>query len=455
MEYKNVEVPTPNSYEIEILEKIEKSIQEGKNEFLVVAPSGLGKTYISAFATQNFKGKGLFLVHRKEIIDQAKPVFQIIHDIQKKDIGDFNNYKKQIDKKLIFAMVQTLGKHDNLNMISQTAFDYIIVDEAHHSPASSYDRILSYFKPKYKILMTATPYRMDGKDIYKYVDSNVLSAGEIMKHAKSDVLSAGKIIKDAILRDFLCDINYHFLWDDVDYSDIYYNGYKYKDKDLNKKLLIDKRDTQIIKEVKERMGSRKCVGFCCSVKHIKRCVDKFNKSGILSAGIHHKTEPEERQKIIKEFSKGNLQIIFTRDIFNEGVSFPEIEGLLFLRPTYSQTILYQQLGRGLRKKPGKKDVLVLDFVGNSPLTCKTMKWVKAVIPTEEEKLSKPEYSHSISKVNFDSKVVDFLELMEPVTEEKLIENYFKLKKSIGRQPRIKDFKTYKNIQRRSTDDSTD
>jgi superfamily II DNA or RNA helicase len=420
-----IDLFTPHIYQNKALEAINKSKLEGKNKSIVILPSGIGKTYLSAFETQNFNGKILFLVHREEIIAQAKKVFQKIHNISEEDIGSFDSEIKQIDKKLTFAMIQTISKAKNLKKIPPETFDYIIVDEWHHVAASSYKKVLSHFKPKFLLGMTATPYRLDGKDIFEQADSNIPYKMEL---------------KEGISSGLLVPFIYYGLWDDIDYSDISFQGHKYKEKDLNKKLLIDKRDDLIIKEVKERLGKRKCFGFCCSIKHIKRCVKKFNDAGIISAGIHHKLKSNIRKKILNDFKTGSIQVLFTRDIFNEGIDIPAVEGLLFLRPTYSKTVFFQQLGRGLRTKKGKDNVIVLDFIGNYVSAYKIRHWLETIVETGKGRTNfKPEYMHNVSEVHFDSKVVDLFEMQEPLSKEKLIENYYAVKKTLGRQPVYTDF----------------
>jgi len=425
---------TPTRPQEESLLAIAKMKQQNKNKYMVVLPSGIGKTYLSAFETYDFDGRILYLAHRIEILTQAKNVFKSIHEIKDKDIGLYNQKKKQLDKKIVFASVQAISRTKNLHQIKKDYFDYIILDEFHHAAALSYQRILQYFKPKYLLGITATPYRLDGKDILSSINYNIPYQMEL---------------KEGIDAGWLSPFMYYGLWDDIDYSDIKWSGYKYTEKDLNKKLLIKKRDDAVIHEVKKRIGARQTIGFCCSIKHVKRCVRTFNDAGFSTNAIHCEIGLKERRQIIKDFRGGEYQIIFTRDIFNEGVDFPEVECLLFLRPTFSKTVFFQQLGRGLRKKEGKENVIVLDFIGNYVNAYKIREWFKAVVSTGEgESYFKPEYTHKQSKVFFDDRIIDLFELQEKhsrYAKEQLVKHYLELKEKIGKNPSAHDMERYSDI----------
>lgn len=417
---------TPTIPQEEALFSISKMKQQNKNKYLIVLPSGIGKTYLSAFETYDFDGRILYVAHRNEILIQAKKVFKNIHKIEDKDIGIYKQKKKQLNKKIIFASIQSIGRRKNLEKIPKDYFDYIILDEWHHVGALSYKRILNHFKPKYLLGMTATPYRLDGKDILSSVNYNVPYQMEL---------------KEGIESGWLVPVEYYGLWDDIDYSDIKWKGYKYTQKDLDKKLLINKRDHAVITEVKKRIGKRQTIGFCSSVKHVKRCVKKFNDAGFSTNAIYYEIDLDERRKIIDDFRDGKYQVLFTRDIFNEGVDFPEVECLLFLRPTFSKTVFFQQLGRGLRKRKGKENVLVLDFIGNYTNAYKIKEWIREVVVETGEGKSyyKPEFVHNISKVHFDDRVVDLFEMQKPMSDEMIIDEFYKLVEKIGRIPRYEEF----------------
>lgn len=422
----------PNYAQEQALMQLQQTRKDGKNKALIVLPSGTGKTYLSAFDTLKVRGKILYIVHRHEILIQAIKSFKEVHNLRDDEISLFNKYEKDQDGKIVFTTIQTLSKEKNLIKFSPNFFEYIILDEFHHSKAETYEKVLSYFKPKFLLGMTATPYRLDNKDILEAVNKNVPYVMDL---------------KQGIERNLLVPFKYFGLWDNVDYSDIKYKNHRYKENDLDKKLLIDKRDRQIIKEVKKRLKKRKCIGFCNSVNHVLRCVKKFNEAGFMSASITHKNTLEERTKIIEDFRQGKYQILFTRDIFNEGIDFPEVKGLIFLRPTFSKTIFLQQLGRGLRVKEGKKDVVVLDFIGNYVNAYKIKVWLNEINEQGNERETKPIYSYTPRiKIYFQSKVIKIFEIQEnknkPVSKELLIEDYNRIKEMLKRPPYSRDILKY-------------
>ncbi len=412
----------PHLVQKQALGNIKRSKARGNKKNLIVMPSGIGKTYLSAFETKNFKGRVLYLVHRNEILQQAIQSFKLVHDLEDSDIGVHDQDFKDVEKQVVFATIQSISRKVNLEKIPREHFDYIIVDEYHHVAANSYKKILKRFRYKNLLGMTATPYRLDGKDIMKPVASNVPFKMDIKKGIESG---------------FLCPFVYRGLWDDIDYSDLEFQGHKYKEKDLDKKLLIKKRNHQIIKEFKRLIRKRRTMGFCATVNHVGRCVKEFNKAGIKSIGITHKLGLHERRRIVEDFRSGRYQVLFTRDIFNEGVDFPEVEGLLFLRPTSSKTTFLQQLGRGLRTRPGKKDVLVLDFIGNYVNAYMRKDWIENVEPSlTGSRTEKPIFQYDSPAVHFDSKLIDLFRRQESLlhTEKNLINNYLKLKNELGQAP---------------------
>jgi len=399
---------------------------------LVVLPSGAGKTILSAYFTKGVKGRVLYLVHRNEIVEQAIKEFKLVHNIPDNLIGRYNKHSKQKDRKFVFATIQTLSREKNLKKFDRKHFEIIISDEHHHSCAETYDKVLKYFQPRKLLGLTATPYRLDGKNVMENVNNNIAYEMDI---------------PEGINRGLLVPFKYIGLWDNVDYSSIRYNGISYTQKDLDKKLLIDKRDNQIIKEFKEKLKDRKTIGFCCSIKHITRCVKKFNEAGITAEAISYETSPEDRNRIIELFKQGRYQILFTRDIFNEGVDFPEVDGLLFLRPTISKTIFLQQLGRGLRISKGKKDVIVLDFIGNYVNAYMVRDWLKEIVSKGIGRASKPTFKYAPkSTITFDSKVIDLFEEQlknqEGITKQVLIEDYLRVRQLLGRVPVDRDITKY-------------
>lgn len=416
----------PNLAQKQALVKLNNSFNSGKKKCLVVLPSGLGKTVYSSLAIKKEKGNILYLAHKKEILEQAMNEFERTGN-KRENFGIIHGKQKQINKRYTFAMVQSLSKEKTIKGFNKNHFNFIILDEWHHVGAATYDKVLKYFNG-YKLLgLTATPYRLDGKDVLKPVNNNLIYKMNIA---------------EGIQRGFLSPFNYIGLFDDVDYSKIKWHGKSYSKKDLNKTLLIDKRDKKIIEEFNKRLKNKQTLGFCVSIEHVERCVKKFSNAGIKCGGIVHDTSEKNRKKLMDDFRNKKIQVLFTVNIFNEGVDFPSVEGLLFLRPTISKTIFLQQLGRGLRKYPGKKEVMVLDFIGNYVNAFKVRTWIKEITPKGGSVSKKIIYNYRLPKVSFEAEVIKIFEtqIERNVTKDKLIKEYYRVEKLLKRKPFAVDFK---------------
>ena len=347
----------PYHYQSEILEKL-KIEREVHNSWrnLVVAATGTGKTMISAFDFKNYRqnnptAKFLFIAHRIEILRQSLHTFRNV--LKDQNFGElFGDGYIPTQKNVIFATIQTLTNQLE-SFSSPIYYDYIILDEVHHSSAKTYQKVIDYFQPKILLGLTATPERMDGKDILK--DFNYRTAAEIR-------------LPDALNHKILCPFQYFGISDSIDYSKIKWNNGRYDTQELTKVLtandirvgnIIDNLNkyTKDIREVK-------AIGFCASIEHAKFMKKKFVKNG-LNAEYLTSENSKDRMDIIHKFKSGEINYLFVVDIFNEGIDIPEIDTVLFLRPTESLTIFLQQLGRGLRLQEGKDVLTVLDFVGHA------------------------------------------------------------------------------------------
>lgn len=353
----------PHEVQNLVLSKLNDTRNEGKKKGLVVIATGLGKTYLSAFDVKQFNPKkALFIVHINEILKQSQNSFEDVLPSKKKEMGFYNGVSKEKDKSILFASIQTLSRKKHLENFKPTEFDYIIIDESHHTAAPTYKKIFDYFKPKFILGLTATPDRMDKKEILPLYDDNVV----FEMHQE-----------EAIKKGYLVPFHYYGFKDDIDYSEIYFNGFRYDVNDLNKLLMINKRDEAVISKFREyaidkkTKKIRKTIGFCVSVEHANWCTDKFKQAGYKAVSIHSKLDnpdidvnEKDRDKIIKRFREGEYDIAFVVNMFNEGIDIPDVECLLFLRPTESKSIFIQHMGRGLRISPNKENVLILDFIGN-------------------------------------------------------------------------------------------
>ena len=348
---KHDQVFEPNHAQLEALYSLNQSREEGYDKALIVAATGIGKTYLAAFDTKNYE-KILFIAHRLDIIKQAEKSFKNLY--HKKSTGFFYSNTKDTDKDMTFALVQTLGKSTSLNenYFKKDHFDYIIIDEFHHAAAKNYRNILNYFTPKFMLGLTATPERLDNKDVFALCDYN--NVYEIR-------------LKEAINKGFLSPFRYYGIYDDtVDYDKINMRNGKYVEKDLEEKLMINKRAELVLNHYL-KYNSSTAIGFCSSINHANYMAEYFTNHKIPAASVHSGEQGEfskESSEAIDNLKNKQLRILFTVDKFNEGVDIPSIDTVLFLRPTQSPTIFLQQLGRGLRKSENKKYLTVLDFIGN-------------------------------------------------------------------------------------------
>ncbi len=350
----------PYPFQRDILEKLqaERSIHN-RYKNLVVAATGTGKTVISAFDYKNFckltpnqKNRLLFIAHRQEILKQNLRTFRgILRDNNFGDLLYGNKKTEQIDH--LFMSIQSFNSKDFLNKVPQDFYDYIVVDEFHHAAAPSYQKLLKYFSPKVLLGLTATPERLDGHDIcLEYFDG--YTAAEIR-------------LPEAINRQLLVPFQYFGVTDNTDLSSINFARGRYDETELeNVYIMDDARTFNIIKAVRKYVTDMKEViglGFCVTVKHAEYMAKRFNEAGIPSIALHGQSSQEEREQGRTKLVSKKINFIFTVDLYNEGVDIPEINTVLFLRPTESMTVFVQQLGRGLRICDGKEVLTVLDFIG--------------------------------------------------------------------------------------------
>lgn len=425
----------PRGAQIEALYSLEKSREEGFDKGLVVAATGIGKTYLAAFDSAKYN-KILFVAHREEIIKQAAQSFKNVRNSD--DIGFFYSNQKDTKNSFIFALVQTLGKEQYLNeeYFSKDYFDYIIVDEFHHAVSSNYKKIIDYFTPKFLLGLTATPERLDSKDVFALCDYNMVYEVRL---------------KDAINKGWLVPFRYYGIYDEtVNYEHIDYKNGKYDDKQLEEALMLNKRG-EIILNHYLKYNSKRAMGFCTSRHHAEYMAKVFNENNIPSAAVYsgEKGEySEDRNIALSKLTSGELKVIFSVDMFNEGLDVQAIDMVMFLRPTQSPTIFLQQLGRGLRKFKDKKYLNVLDFIGN---------YKKAnLVPFL---LSGKEYSASECKknkqgdyefpeeciVDFDFKIIDIFKKQaesEMKVKDKVKEQFEVVSQMLGYRPSRVELFTY-------------
>ncbi len=341
----------PRGVQIEALYALEDSRSEGATKGLVQAATGVGKTYLAAFDSAKYK-RVLFVAHREEILKQATISFKNVRHSD--DYGFFYGKQKDTDKAVIFASVATLGRKEYLteDFFAPDYFDYVIIDEFHHAVNEQYQRIVKYFKPQFLLGLTATPERMDGKNIYEICDYNVLY--EIS-------------LKEAINKGMLVPFHYYGIYDETDYSSLHLIKGRYDEKELNETYIGNIKRYDLIYKYYMKYRSKRALGFCCSRRHAEEMAKEFCKRGIEAVAVYSNADgefSEDRDKAIKKLKKQEIKMIFSVDMFNEGVDIATLDMVMFLRPTESPIVFLQQLGRGLRISKGKEYLNVLDFIGN-------------------------------------------------------------------------------------------
>ncbi len=341
----------PRGAQIEALYALEDSRSEGAAKGLVQAATGVGKTYWAAFDSAKYE-RVLFVAHREEILKQAAVSFKNVRNSD--DYGFFHGKQKDTDKSVIFASVATLGRSEYLteDFFAPDYFDYLVIDEFHHAVNDQYQRIVNYFKPQFLLGLTATPERMDGKNIYEICDYNV--PYEIS-------------LKEAINKGILVPFHYYGIYDETDYSSLHLVKGRYDEKELNETYIGNVKRYDLIYKYYMKYRSKRALGFCCSRQHAEEMAKEFCKRGIASVAVYSNAEgvfSEDRDKAIERLKNQEIRVIFSVDMFNEGVDIASLDMVMFLRPTESAIVFLQQLGRGLRTSKGKEYLNVLDFIGN-------------------------------------------------------------------------------------------
>lgn len=424
----------PRGAQIEALCALENTRAEGARRALVQAATGVGKTYLAAFDSKNYE-RVLFVAHREEILKQAAESFKNVRDSD--DYGFFNGDSKCTEKSVIFASVATLGRVEylNENYFAQDYFTYVVIDEFHHAVNEQYQRIVDYFKPKFLLGLTATPERMDGKNIYEICDYNV--PYEIS-------------LKEAINKGMLVPFHYYGIFDETDYSKLHIVRGRYDEKELNETYIGNVRRYELIYKYYCKYGSRQALGFCCSREHAREMAKEFSKRGIPSVAVFSDASgeyTEDRNVAIRQLKQGKIRVIFSVDMFNEGVDITSVDMVMFLRPTESPIVFLQQLGRGLRKCRGKEFLTVLDFIGNYEKAGR-VRFLLSDRSNQHAGVYNPSDKSAFPDdclVDFDMKLIDLFAEMDRKhlkLKDHIINEYFRVKELLGRRPDRMDLFTY-------------
>ena len=430
----------PNAMQISFINNLNKILEKGEKRALLISATGTGKTYASAFALrENKPRRALFLVHREQIAKQAIESYKKIFG-ETKTFGLLSGNSKGFEADFLFSTMQMMSKEDIFKKFKEDEFDIIVIDEAHRIGASSYQKIIQYFKPKLLLGMTASPERTDGYDVYKEFNYNI--ACEIR-------------LKQALEENFLCPFHYFGI------TDIEFNG-KTIDENTElsdfSKLTCDERVNYIIKQIEFYGHSGTTTNgliFCSSKREALALSDKFNDRGYFTVVLTGEDSQEKREEAINRLTSKNIEekidYIFTVDILNEGVDIPEINQVIMLRPTESPIVFVQQLGRGLRKAIDKEYVVILDFIGNYKNN-----FMIPIALSGDRSYNKDNIRRYVlegeriipgsSTIHFDE--ISKKRIFEAIdhadfTDIKLIkENYTNLKRKLGRIPSLLDFDKY-------------
>jgi len=423
----------PNPIQLEALDSLEHARNtRGWGKGVVVMPTGTGKTILSALDAKRHGGRVLFLVHRLDILSQSIDAYRKVWGKLNEGLLTGIERYNETECEVLFASKDTLRQIDELARFPRDWFDYIVVDEVHHGQSPSYQALIKHFKPRFMLGMTATPDRTDRKDIFELFDYNKVY--EIPLY-------------EVIERGWLVPYTYIGLTDDVDYSRIRHQNYHYRVDDLERFLIIPERNQAIIDAYMDEGGGDKAIGFCVSIKHAERMAEFFNKNGVNAAAIH--SGSPDRDQLIASFRNNDLQVVFTVDLFNEGIDFPNVRVLLFLRPTESKTVFIQQLGRGLRLCVGKDRVRVLDFIGNYTRANQIRKYLAKSSRREDDtddngrRVKKIVYEYSTGcEVQFDAQVEELLNRQDAadlgIDKQDLKDAYFALTEELQRKPTKQD-----------------
>jgi superfamily II DNA or RNA helicase len=365
---------------------------------LVVLPTGAGKTRLAAEdARQSNATHILYVAHTNEILDVAESEFASVFG--KTNVTRHNTSRSfHSPNRANLATIQLLRA--NLEWLSINSFDYVVVDEFHHAAARSYRCLIERLAPTFLLGLTATPFRGDRQDIVELCGGNVVAEFELRTGIESGIL---------------CPYHYFGCFDDIDYRNISRAGGHYNVRDLEKALIIPARDMAVVSKWQERAEGKPTLAFCCSHRHAERVAQSFRKRGVTAAVYISCTTAEERKKLAQSVEDGEIAVLCAVDVLNEGADFPFIECLLFLRPTESKRIFFQQLGRGLRKYVGKSHCIAIDFIGNFQNAFRIVEYHGLLPFYEDEPADRLRRARTVKdvlnlplgcEVSFDDRVID-------------------------------------------------
>ncbi len=434
----------PNSMQLEALEAIAEVRHAGEQRAVVISATGTGKTILSALDVRAMQPhRVLFIVHREQILDAAMLAFQRVLGADPEEFGKFVGLRRELDRKYVFATVQSLSKPENLHAIDPRHFDYVLVDEVHRAGAESYRRVLEHFNPEFLLGLTATPERSDDFNVFELFDFNV--PYEIRLQAALDA-------------DMLVPFHYYGVTDYVDAA-----GNTVEETAELSKLVADERVDHLARALERygHAGPTRGLVFCSRRDEAFELSELLNRRQVNGAVLRTRVLTGQdsvgtRERVVAELECGDLDYILTVDIFNEGIDIPAVNQIVMLRQTQSSIIFTQQLGRGLRKAPGKSHLRVIDFIGNYsnnyliPIALlgdsslnKDVIRKKLILADTEGTLS------GLSSISFDEisrkRVLDSLAAVSLDSMKNLKAAYLQMEQRLGAPPKLMDFARFEAV----------
>ena len=332
-------------YQQEALKNLQAMREKKESIALLYQATGTGKTVTAVMDAKSVGGRTLFVAHTMELVNQAYLTFQALW--KEASVGKFADSIKEGNADVVCGSIQSIAL--NLDIFKEDDFDYIIIDEAHHAAADTYQKVLAYFKPKFLLGLTATPERAD--------DTNIL---EIFKN------TAHKLdIRTAVEIGALVDVRCIRIHTNIDMTQVRFNSVQYNVRDLDVKICVTERNALIVKTWLDYVKDKRTVVFCASVRHAEQIAALFKEKGVSAEAVSGSMKTSERKELLAKFAKGELKVLCACDLLNEGWDCPETEVLFMARPTMSKVLYTQQLGRGMRLSEGKEYLMVFDFVDNA------------------------------------------------------------------------------------------
>ena len=337
--------PEPHPMQRAALLALQATRTAGNQAGLVVLATGLGKTWLAAFDSAPSK-RVLFVAHREEILRQAAATFRRIRP--EASFGFYAGGEKARDAEVLLASVQSLGRMNDLRHFAPDAFDYIVIDEFHHASAATYRRLIDHFSPAFMLALTATPDRSDGGDLLALCGENLVFTCDLW---------------DGVEQQLLSPFRYFGVPDVVDFSNIPWRGRSFDPTELEVAVATAARAQNALEQWQGKKRTR-TLAFCVSQRHADFMRDYFAERGVRCVAVHSGPGSASRVEALEALQRGDLDVVFSVDMFNEGIDVPSVDTLLMLRPSESKILWLQQFGRGLRRSDGKEYVSVIDYIGN-------------------------------------------------------------------------------------------